>query len=478
MEVMVILGMTQSNMPELPEVETVKNTLHELVHGKKISDVKIIREKNVECDPKYFKDSLIGSTITSFERIGKFIIFHFDKDIVLISHLRMEGKYFLKNKDDKIGKHDLVVIYFTDDTCLMYNDTRRFGLLKVTSSKTYKEESPLNNVGPDPFMMKDASRLVDAFKHKSIAIKTALLDQSIMSGLGNIYVDEVLFATKIHPETPAKLVSKKQLEDVLKESRKVLEAAIIAGGTTIKSYHPKEGVSGNFQFALKVYGKKDKSCPRCGHLMRKIFVNGRGTTYCPKCQKDISLPYVLGVTGPVGSGKSTVCEYLESKGFTYLNADKIVHELYKDKSVQNQIKKLIPELVIKNGDIDRESLRNYLLDNPNKKPRLEKLVHKLVIETFEKEIKSHHKEDRIVLEVPLLFESRCDDLCDETLIVKVDEKKQIENLKARHENVDKSLKINNSFKLKENMKKATYIIVNDNDIAKLYKDLDAIFFCK
>ena len=111
MEDLVIPGMTRSNMPELPEVETVKATLHELVHGKTISDVKIIRAKNVENDPEEFKNALIGATITHFERVGKFIIFRFDRNFVLISHLRMEGKYFLKKKDDPIGKHDLVVFY-------------------------------------------------------------------------------------------------------------------------------------------------------------------------------------------------------------------------------------------------------------------------------------------------------------------------------------------------------------------------------
>lgn len=465
-------------MPELPEVETVKNTLHELVHGKTISDVKIIREKNVENNPEEFKNALIGATITHFERVGKFIIFHFDKDIVLISHLRMEGKYFLKSKDDKIGKHDLVVFYFSDGTSLMYNDTRRFGMLKVASILNYKNEPPLSNVGPDPFMMNDASRLEKAFKNKSIAIKTALLDQSIMSGLGNIYVDEVLFATAIHPETPAKLIKRQQLEWILKESKRILAEACNAGGTTIKSYHPKEGVSGNFQYALKVYGKKDKPCPRCGHLMRKIFVNGRGTTFCPKCQKNIDLPYVLGVTGPIGSGKSEACKYLESLGFLYLSADKIVHNLYKDKKVQEGIRKIIPELMIKNDDIDREFLKNYLLDNPNKKRRLEKYVHSKVEEVIVKTIKATPKSKSIVLEVPLLFESRIDDYCDDTLFIDISDKKQIENLIDRKEDIKKALKLNQNFNYQENKKKATYVIKNDKDIAHLNKELATIFSYK
>lgn len=465
-------------MPELPEVDTVKNILYELVHGKTISDVKIVREKTIDGDSLYFKNALIGATINNFERIGKYIIFHFDKDIVLISHLRMEGKYFLKTKDDKLTKHDLVVLYFTDGSCLIYNDTRRFGRLIVESSKTYKNEYPLNNVGPDPFMMENSKRLLDSFKKKSIAIKTALLDQSIMSGLGNIYVDEVLFACNINPETPAKLITKKQLDMILKESKRILSEACEAGGSTIKSYHPREGVSGNFQFALKVYNKKDKPCPKCGHLMRKIFVNGRGTTYCPHCQKNVALPYILGVTGPIGSGKSTISSYLSNKGFIKFDCDEIVHSLYKSQDIQLQIKSFIPDLIIKNGEIDRISLTNYLLDNPSKKRRLEKLIHNLVIDSISNSIKHISSTEKVVIEAPLLFESRLDDLCDETLYVDINRNVQISHLKTRNDNVEKKLALNSSFNSLVNKKKATYIVTNNDNIANLYSQLDKISFCK
>ena len=465
-------------MPELPEVETVKNTLHELVHGKKIIDVKVIREKTIDGDINNFKNSLKNATIDHFERIGKFIIFHFDNEVVLVSHLRMEGKYFLKNKNEKLTKHDLVVFYFSDNTCLIYNDTRRFGRLEVLPKNNYKNLPPLNNVGPDPFMMNNPNRLIKSFKSKNIAIKTALLDQSIMSGLGNIYVDEVLFASRIHPETPAKLVSEKQLELILNESKRILNEACIAGGSTIKSYHPREGVSGNFQLALKVYNKKDKPCPNCGHLMRKIFVNGRGTTYCPNCQKNVSLPFIIGITGPVGSGKSTLTKYLSSKGYKTFNCDDIVHELYKDKNIQIKIKNIIPELKITNGDIDRKNLINYLIDNPNKKRRLEKLIHSLVIEYISKEIKKLSINDKVAIEAPLLFESRLDDYCNKTIFVDINKENQLRNLNIRKDNVDKKLALNSSFKSYDNKKKASYIIINNDTLEALYSQIDKIISCK
>lgn len=458
-------------MPELPEVETVKSVLEELTLGKKITSVDVLRKQTIEGDTSDFCKKVINSTITSFERIGKFIIFHLSNKNVIISHLRMEGKYFLKNENEKITKHDLIVFHFSDKTKLLYNDTRRFGRMSVENETNYKDVPPLNHVGPDPFMMKDSSLLVKSFKNKSIAIKTALLDQSIMSGLGNIYVDEVLFATKVHPETPAKMISNKKLDEIWKQSKVVLQKAIDAGGSTIKSYHPREGISGNFQVNLKVYGKKNSKCPNCGNNLRKIFVNGRGTTYCPHCQKNPGIPPLFGVTGPIGAGKSTVSKLFEKHGFLHLDCDEIVHDLYKTKEVQTKLKKIIPDLKIKNHDIDREWLRNYLIGNPNKKKQLEKIVHKEVVAFVENELK--HSKKPIVLEAAFLFETDLHLLCDKTIYVSTNKDKQISNLKSRKVDVEKSLKLNSNYNHK-NMKKATHIIINDKDVANLDKQVAII----
>ena len=455
-------------MPEFPEVHTVIETLKEFVLNKKVIDTYVLRAKNVEGN----LNDLIGATITSFSQIGKFIIFHFDNKKVLISHLRMEGKYFYRDEDEPYQKHDIASLTMLDNKKLVYNDVRKFGILKVSNEDSYLKEEPISKVGPDPFKMKDASRLIKAFKNKSIPVKTALLDQSIMSGLGNIYVDEVLYECKIHPETPAKLVSNKELELVLKASKKILTKAIKEGGSTIKSYHPKEGVSGNFQVSLKVYGKKDGTCSRCGHHLRKIFVNGRGTTYCPNCQKNPSLVHVIALTGPIGSGKSTVLKCFKELGYVCLDADKITHDLYKEKSVQNDIKKFIPELKITKGEIDRDYLRNYLLDNPNKKARLEKYVHKLVSDTIINKVKKSTKP--IVMEVSLLFESHLDDFADEIIYVDAPIEVRKKRVAKRDKNAAEILKINDKYNL-ENKKKATRIIVNDDGIASLKKQINSIY---
>ena len=190
-------------MPELPEVETVKKALERKILNKTIFDVEIYRDKTIITDVDQFKNNLKGQTIVKLSRKGKFLIFHLTNNLVIISHLRMEGKFFLKNENDPINKHDLVIFKFSDHTELRYNDTRRFGILGLYNESNYLDISPINKLGKEPFEIKKED-LIKAYKNKNVPIKQILLDQSIMCGLGNIYCDEVLFESKIHPLTLAK----------------------------------------------------------------------------------------------------------------------------------------------------------------------------------------------------------------------------------------------------------------------------------
>ncbi len=475
---MVVPGTMLNKMPELPEVETIKNTLANLIKGKTIDHVKVLREKNLNVSQEQFSTSLKGKTFEKFERIGKFLVFKFDTDLVMVSHLRMEGKYFLRENNEPVQKHDIVLFYFTDQTYLAYNDTRKFGYLGLFNEENYKNVPPLSNVGPDPFMLDNISLLQKAFKNKSIPIKQALLDQSIMSGLGNIYVDEVLYKCKIHPLTPAKMVSNKDLKNILDASKVVLNKAIKAGGSTIKSYHPAQGVSGNFQVELEVYGKKGQNCSRCGTKLKKIFVNGRGTTFCPKCQKDLDKPHIVAITGAISTGKSFVSDYLKTKGYIKYDADEIVHELYKDRTIIKGINAFIPTLKLINGQVDRKFLKQYLIENPNKKIRLEKFIWKKVEEFLNSKISKLHKDDNVVLEIPLLFASGLDYLADEIYIVEVSPKVQKERLEARNGDYKAYLELNKSYKAQEQKKKATAIINNDSDVASLVNSIEKIIFGK
>ncbi len=273
-------------MPELPEVETVRNTLKKLILNKTIRDIDVFYEKmirNVDVDT--FKEKLVNKTLTDIRRYGKHLVFQYE-DVLLISHLRMEGKYFIKDLDLPREKHEHVIFYFKDGTTLRYNDTRKFGTFDLSTEELLFTTSPVAKLGYEPFEKGlTVPYLYKKLEKKSIAIKSALLDQTIITGLGNIYVDEVLFLSKIHPETESKTLTKKQLKQVIQNSLIVLEKAIKLGGTTIRSYTSSLGVTGRFQNELFVHTKVGEQCLVCNTVIEKIKVNGRGTYYCPECQK-------------------------------------------------------------------------------------------------------------------------------------------------------------------------------------------------
>ncbi len=273
-------------MPELPEVETVRRTLSHLMLDKQVRDIdvfydKILRNKTVE----EFKECLVDKKIDSIDRYGKYLLFNFG-EITLISHLRMEGKYFIKNADDPKTKHEHIIIYFTDGTTLRYHDTRKFGTMDIVLKSDVYRNSPITKLGPEPISdMMTFEYLKEKLSRKSIAIKSSLLDQTIMTGLGNIYVDEVLFLTNLHPTTPSNTLTSKQIKGLMENSIKVLNKAINLGGTTIRSYTSSLGVTGRFQNELNVHTKEGEPCPICKTTIKKMKVNGRGTYYCENCQR-------------------------------------------------------------------------------------------------------------------------------------------------------------------------------------------------
>ncbi|MGZ9792962.1 DNA-formamidopyrimidine glycosylase [Bacillus atrophaeus] len=274
-------------MPELPEVETVRRTLTGLVRGKTIKSVEI-RWPNIikrPAEPEEFARNLIGETIQSIGRRGKFLLFHLDH-FVMVSHLRMEGKYGLHQAEDPDDKHVHVVFTMTDGTQLRYRDVRKFGTMHLFQPGEEMRELPLSQLGPEP----DDKEFTDAYLKERLmktnrAVKTALLDQKAVVGLGNIYVDEALFRAGIHPETKANQLSAKKIKKLHEEIKNTLQEAIDAGGSTVRSYINSQGEIGMFQLRHFVYGKKDKPCKTCGTMISKIVVGGRGTHFCAKCQK-------------------------------------------------------------------------------------------------------------------------------------------------------------------------------------------------
>ncbi|KJJ43418.1 5-hydroxymethyluracil DNA glycosylase [Bacillus subtilis] len=275
------------DVPELPEVETVRRTLTGLVKGKTIKSVEI-RWPNIikrPAEPEEFARKLAGETIQSIGRRGKFLLFHLDH-YVMVSHLRMEGKYGLHQAEEPDDKHVHVIFTMTDGTQLRYRDVRKFGTMHLFNPGEEAGELPLSQLGPEP----DAEEFTSAYLKERLAktnraVKTALLDQKTVVGLGNIYVDEALFRAGVHPETKANQLSDKTIKTLHAEIKNTLQEAINAGGSTVRSYINSQGEIGMFQLQHFVYGKKDEPCKNCGTMISKIVVGGRGTHFCAKCQK-------------------------------------------------------------------------------------------------------------------------------------------------------------------------------------------------
>lgn len=271
-------------MPELPEVETVKRSLKKLVQGKKITDV-VIKYPNIIAypDSKKFIEELHNQTIHEIKRRGKWLMFELD-NYILLSHLRMEGKYVIRKKEDSFEKHEHIEFIFDDGTSLRYKDVRKFGRMYLYPFDVAELNKPLNELGLEPWDSNlTISYLKEKYKVKKIPIKTVLLDQGIIVGIGNIYADEILFLSHINPYKKACDLKDEELNKMIQYTKEVLEHAIELGGTTIRTYESSEGVHGLFQQELLVHNQK--ICSKCNGKIIKEKIGGRGTYYCPNCQR-------------------------------------------------------------------------------------------------------------------------------------------------------------------------------------------------
>ena len=269
-------------MPELPEVETVKETLKKKILHKRINKVRVLYDGIIATNIVDFKKNIAGEEIIDIKRRGKFLIFELS-NYYLVSHLRMEGKYFIKDLSEPIIKHEHIIFYF-DDFTLRYHDTRKFGKMYLVSKDKLFTDTPLSKLGLEPWDEKLNSNYLKNKFSSNVSIKTLLLDQSIISGIGNIYADEILFKSKINPNCKGRELTKKDLDNIIMNTKIVLENGIKNKGTTIHSF-TSLGEVGHNQDSLLVHTKVGCPCTICGTIIKKTRVNGRGTYYCPTCQR-------------------------------------------------------------------------------------------------------------------------------------------------------------------------------------------------
>ena len=289
-------------MPELPEVEVVKRSLERNLLNLTIKKVKINDAKLRYRVNKYEISKLIGKRINKIQRRSKFLIFELDQKLLMLVHLGMTGKFFYINEkqkkfktsfyyqvnNKKDYKYDRVIFFLQNGRKLIYNDVRKFGFIKLLKSPKYNDCSHLKNLGPEPleknYNFKYLKKYISGRKR---TIKDILMDQKCISGLGNIYVNEILFQSKIRPTRKVKNLKKREIFQIIINTKKILNKSIQLGGSSIKDFSSNNGQKGAYQQHFRVYGRKGEKCSNvdCNDQIKKIVIANRATFFCKRCQK-------------------------------------------------------------------------------------------------------------------------------------------------------------------------------------------------
>lgn len=273
-------------MPELPEVESVRRTLLPHLQGRRISGVTLYKPGQIRYpEPEAFVAQISGAEITGISRRGKYLLLELDGRRQLIAHLRMSGRLYISDPASPLAKHTHVVYDLDDGRQLRYTDMRTFGGFHLLGPAGEGAPEGLLRLGPEPMDPAcSAEYLHQAMASRRGKVKALLLDQHLLSGLGNIYADETLFLSGIHPERPGASLSLADCERLRQALLDVLGRAIAKRGTTFSLYVDGQGRAGDFYEDLQVYGQDGTPCRTCGTIIRKIRVGGRGTHFCPHCQ--------------------------------------------------------------------------------------------------------------------------------------------------------------------------------------------------
>jgi len=275
-------------MPELPEVETVVRGLRARVKGQRIVRVVVHQPRGVQGNRTTFRRVVSGARIVQLARYGKYIIFHLEPagnratSWCLLVHLGMTGQLYWCRPELPYQKHTHITFWLGTGAQVRFRDQRRFGKLEVIPASRLTHY--FAHLGPEPLEI-PFDAFAQRFARRRAAIKSLLLDQSILRGLGNIYSDEALFRARIHPATPAGTLDAEALRRLYTTIRRVLRAAIAAGGTSFSDYVTAEGARGRFRLRLRVYAREGKLCRRCRHRVQRMRLAGRSSYFCPRCQR-------------------------------------------------------------------------------------------------------------------------------------------------------------------------------------------------
>ncbi|OGH02386.1 MAG: DNA-formamidopyrimidine glycosylase [Candidatus Lambdaproteobacteria bacterium RIFOXYC1_FULL_56_13] len=270
-------------MPELPEVETVRRGLLAEVLGQKVLQVKVHRASVVRGAPKALCRAIEGQTLEGIDRAAKYLLFRFGPHS-LLAHLGMSGKFVVTKAQEPLKPHDRVVFTLSDQRRLVFSELRCFGFLELLDPNV--QHPRLAKLGVDALTAAiEPKALQAAWSHTKRPLKTLLLDQSPLAGIGNIYAAEILFAAKLSPLLAGNKLRPTQALRLLEETRRILGLALEANGTSISDFRRVDDKTGGFQEFLQVYGKTDQPCRTCGREIKRIIQAGRSSFYCPHCQK-------------------------------------------------------------------------------------------------------------------------------------------------------------------------------------------------
>lgn len=272
-------------MPEMPEVETIRKSLYDNVVNKKIESVAVFLERLIKYPgPEKFTEELTGRTITDLRRTGKYLRFVLSDDIELVVHFRMTGQLIYSDSQLDV-KYARLIIFFTDGSKLVFADLRTLGALYAVKESELGVIKGLVEMGPEPLSAEfTLDYLANTAASRRVAIKSFLLNQAYVGGLGNIYADEALHLAGIHPQRPANDLSADEIKKLYDAVNKVIADGIADGGTTFRDYRDGNGKKGSHQDKLLVYQRTGELCKTCQTSIERVVIGGRSSHFCPKCQ--------------------------------------------------------------------------------------------------------------------------------------------------------------------------------------------------
>ncbi|MBU6140764.1 MAG: bifunctional DNA-formamidopyrimidine glycosylase/DNA-(apurinic or apyrimidinic site) lyase [Proteobacteria bacterium] len=270
-------------MPELPEVETIRRGLENIV-GKKITNI-FRSEKKLRLNSSLDFQALKGAKISKISRRARYLIINFSDGLSLIIHLGMSGRITLEREFKRL-KHDHFACEFNDETCLVFNDPRRFGFVDLIKTKNLSKHKMLTKLGPEPLEKEfDFADFSKKLSRKKTNIKTTIMDNQVVVGVGNIYANESLFDSGISPLRKADSLTKNEIEKLISSIKKIIKAAIKSGGSSISDYVDSQGNFGHFQDGFRTYGRSGEKCLQCKNPIQRISQSGRSSFFCNQCQK-------------------------------------------------------------------------------------------------------------------------------------------------------------------------------------------------